>query len=217
MVFMILIDWVYLPLLLLNSFLSIFRWRLLSTADRLVAILLCLTAGTELIGREMAHKSINNLLVYRIYDMSALVLIALYFHQCLLARTRSFAKWIPVGFSVAFSLGSIFFLPTTVEGQATFLLTQATIIIALCLFSIRHILLKIETLPYRFTQFWLTSVFLLYWSLTFTGWGVSYFSVSKYDPLHIVFFRLLMASNFVLYSATALILFFYKKLIPSGE
>lgn len=210
------LEWVYLPLLIVNAFLSIRQWRLLSTADRYIAILLSLTAVTELIGHHMARRYMNNLLVYRIYDIISLLLVAKYFDQCVFARTKT-KWWIASGIALAFSFAAIVVLPITSEGHATFLLIQATMTIAFCLFSIRQILLQMENLPYRFVQFWLTCAFLLFWSLTFTGWGVSYFATSKNDPLSVLFFPLLILANLALYTTTAFILFFYKKLIPSGE
>lgn len=210
------LEWVYLPLLFVNAFLSIRQWRLLSKADRYIAILLSLTAATELIGQQMAHRYMNNLLVYRIYNIIALLLVAKYFDRCVFARTKTM-RWIASGIVLLFSMAAIVVLPITSEGHATILLIQATMTIAFCLFSIRQILLQMENLPYRFVQFWLTCAFLLYWSLTFTGWGVSYFATSKNDPLAVLFFPMLILANLALYTATALILFFYKKLIPSGE
>jgi hypothetical protein len=211
-----LIDWVYFTLLLVNVIMSVKRWQILGSADRYIALFLCLSAGTELLAWSMAQRHMNNLLVYRIYNSLALTIVSMYFGRFVFVKRTAHTKWIVLMFTLFFFLASTVILPVSPAGNATFMLIQATIIIVFCLFSIRRVLLNTKYLPYRFAHFWLTSLFLLYSSMSFTGWGV--ISSLKSDDLLVkVFFHLLLDANLGLYTATALVLLCYKKLIPSGE
>jgi hypothetical protein len=73
-----------------------------------------------------------------------------------------------------------------------------------------------EHVPYRFAHFWLTICFLIYWSSTFTGWGIYTVLNLKDSVIAAIFDQVLKVANFIFYIGIASIFIFYKKLIPSG-
>jgi hypothetical protein len=73
-----------------------------------------------------------------------------------------------------------------------------------------------DHLPYQFAHFWITLCFLVYWSTTFTGWGI-YTVLNQQDfVLNPIFDKVLTVANFSFYLGIAAIFVLYKKLTPSG-
>ena len=87
-------------------------------------------------------------------------------------------------------------------------------VIIYCLLSLHQILLDQEHLPYRFAHFWITVCCLIYWSVTFTGWGL--FEMLQDDKIVVMFFdKILTVANFIFYIGIGTTLALYKRLIPT--
>jgi hypothetical protein len=208
---------VYFFLLIAFAVTGILRWRHLSTADKFLAVLAGLTIVDEAIAFLFHEHNRNNMVVYHIYSPLELLLLSLYFNQSVVALRRWNAGII-VGIAgfVAAAVNAMVFQPTT-GMNSNFLLLEGTAIIVFCLLSLHQIVLDEIHQSYRLAHFWITCLLMIYWSLTFTGWGV-YMLVDKQEHLlYSIFYKVLSGANLIMYAGLALIFLFYKMLIPSGR
>lgn len=207
-------DWIYFSFLFLSAALCIYHWVCMSRADKLIAFLVVGTFIAELVAFELKSIGRDNQLVYRLFGPFQLCVLSVYFDTTVRALRRFYiAGVIGVLSLILFFVNGLF----PVMKIADFLLFESTIVIIYCLFSIRQILLETDLMPFRFAHFWFTSAFLVYWSLTFTGWGVTTITEFHNEKLARMFFWLLLATTYGFNVAITLILLYYKKLIPSGE
>lgn len=158
----------------------------------------------------------NNLPLYHIFSPIEFFLTSLYFN-CSISYFRKRNVGVIVGIiGVAVSILNILFFQNITTVNSYFLLFEGTVIIIYCLLSLHQILLDEEHLPYRFAHFWITLCCLIYWSSTFTGWGL-YAVLSEEDIKLVAFFdKVLTAANFILYIGIGTTLVLYKRLIPTS-
>jgi hypothetical protein len=206
----------YFLLLLSINLLSIIRWKHFGVAEKAVAILIGVTVISEALSTFASYRWHNNLTVYHIYSPVEFFLISLYFNYSIVAfRKRNIG--VLVGASgVIFSLFNTLFIQRITTINSYFLLFEGTAIIIYCLLSFHQILMDEEQLPYRFAHFWITICFLIYWSSTFTGWGIYTVLHWKDSTVSTIFNKVLAAANFTFYLGIGLVFLRYKKLIPSG-
>jgi hypothetical protein len=186
-------------------------------ADKIISILMLVTLVEEIVSYCVLKVNKSNLPVYHFYSPVEFLLISLYFNYSL----ELFYKWnigiIMGGLGIIFGAANTLFIQNLNSINSYFLLFEGTIIIAYCLMAFHQILLDEEHLPYRFANFWIAAFLLLYWGITFTGWGVYASTYNHKFALNTMFIQLLKISNYLFYAGLAVVFLSYKKLIPSGS
>lgn len=208
--------WIYLPVLLTIALVALLQWKILTEADRWMAVLLAVTTLQECISWYFASKG-NNFISYHIYTPTELFLISMYFDRS-------------IGFKHAYRLGGIVavsgFILATVnvlffqklnQFNSYFLMLEACAILSLCMLSFYKLLIRDNIIPGRMMQFWLTLCFLFYSSVTFVIYGLYGAMIGHHSSLSHIFTFTLFFANLSLYSGIGLVFLRYKKLIPSGE
>jgi len=206
----------YILLLLCINLLSISRWKKFRIAEKLIAVLIFITVFAEVIAAYAVQRWHNNMPIYHVYTPLEFFLISLYFNYSIKAfRRKNFGVLLGV-IGVLLSFCNTLFLQKITTINSYFLMFEGTVIIGYCLLSFHQILMDEERLPYRFAHFWMTVCFMIFWSATFTCWGI-YTVVEQDNSLFVsIFNKLLAVANFTFYLGIASIFLFYKKLIPSG-
>lgn len=209
-------DYIYFSLLTCASLLSLSQWRRLQSSAKYLAVLMILTFVAEAIALYISRNSGNNLFIYHISSPIEFLLISLYFNESVtIIAKRRIGLFIGILGIVLSVMNSLFFQkPTSINTY--FLLFEGTAIIIYCLLSFHQILLDEEYLPYRNVHFWISICFILFWSTTFTGWGIYAVRDSRDVTLVRAFSTLLTIVNFLFYFGIAAIFLNYKKLTPSG-
>lgn len=206
----------YLGLLLVTSVAGVASWSKLRAVDRLIAVLMILTLLAETSAFTIFYNRGNSFIVYHLYNPIQFLLVSLYFNR----STRQLRKHnvgLYIG-SIGLLLGilnSVCFQRPT-NSNSYFLLFEGTVIIIYCLLAFHQILLDEELLPFGFAHFWITVCFLIFWTTTFTGWGIYAVTDESDDTINSLFDKVLTVANFVFYGGIASVFLNYKKLIPSG-
>ncbi len=213
---MVLALGIYYFLLISISVLGLYQWRLFGRAEKIIVILVATTLVAEAFALYASYKWRNNLPVYHLFSPIEFLLISLYFNYSIKSfRTRHIGLAAgAVGILISLVNTCYFQKATTINSY--FLLFEGTSVIIYALLSFHQILLDEEHLPYPFAQFWITICFLIYWSATFTGWGIYAMLDQKEFVLNPIFRKVLAAANYAFYLGIGAIFLRYKKLIPSG-
>jgi hypothetical protein len=206
----------YFTLLLLVSVLGIVKWKSLNLAEKYMAILMPVTLVTEWLAFLIIKNSGNSLPVYHVFNPVEFLLISLYFNQSIEAfKRKNIGLYVGVaGMLIGLMNTLLFQKPTTINSY--FLLFEGTVVIIFCLLSFHQILLDEEHLPYGFAHFWITICFMVFYSTTFTGWGIYTILDPKERVINSIFHNVLATVNFIFYTGIAAIFINYKKLTPSG-
>jgi len=185
--------------------------RILKSTDKVVIILIFLTLISELLGIFAAYVWKNNLFVYHFYNPLEFILITIYFtRNTKILKRRIIYRLLCIVGLIFTTFNSIFMQPIF-EMNTYFLLYEGAVIIIFCLLSLQEILLDELNLPYQFLHFWLTALFLLYWSVTFTGWGIYCELTPDEFILNPIFSKILKFSNYGFYIGILLTFGMYKK------
>ncbi len=204
----------YLAILTLLNILCLMRWNHFAKGEKTIAVVLFTTLLSEVASLYMAFRWHNNLPVYHFFNPIQFFLLSLYFN-CSIDYFRKRNLGLIIG-----SLGALLSVMNTLLLQplnainSYFLLFEGTAVAIYCLTAMHEILLDEHHLPYRFAHFWITICCLLFWSSTFTGWGL-YELLRNDDIVTLYFDKILTTANFVFYTGIGLTLVFYKKLIPT--
>ncbi len=204
-------------LLIFAAVIGLYRYRILSAADRVLAVLLTLSVITETTAFAAVKCRGNNMAVYNLYSPLELLLIALYFDRSVgfLHRLRIGAVTGLAGIILAAFI-ALRVQPLT-SFNAYFLIFEDCAIIMLSLLSLAHIAMDAERPPFVFAQFWITALLVLYWSATYCGWGLfEYLNKLEHPLLHRAFGSVLALANYLFYTGIAAVFIRYPKLLPSG-
>jgi hypothetical protein len=194
-----------------------FRFRQLTVADKIIILLVGLSGLAELLAYIAMKRWHNNLLVYHLYSPFELLLISLYFHRTVAALKRTkfalFAALIAIPTAI---LNALYFQDPATTPNSYFVLLEGTFIIIFALLSFFQILMHEERLPIHSAQFWITSSLIVFWSLTYMGWGIYTVLNKPSSPLSDFFQQLLIIACYLQYFGIACTFTLYKKLVPSG-
>ncbi len=207
----------YMGLLLCCLGLTFYRWHSLSKADSLICFLLFLTLVQESIAMYFRLTRHNNFPTYHIYTPIELSVICFYFILSFRSKYKYWIAGILTTISCALSILNTIYLQPLKTFNSYYLLFEGFTIITLCLLSFYKILIRDDVSPRKMAHFWLTISFLFYWSLTYVDFGLIGKLETISPKLAEVFTYSLSTANILFYLAVAIVFFFYKKLIPSGE
>lgn len=204
----------YFLLLFFSAIVCLYRWRRLTKPDRYLALLIQLTLLTECLALYAAYTWKNNLPIYHFFNPVQFFIWSLYFNDSVrVLKGRSVGVFSGAAGVLLAVLNSLTLQHLT-EINSYFLLYEGTVLTIYCLLAMREILLKEDDLAYNFVQFWITTCCLLFWSSTYTGWGL--FEFFGTDAIVRRYFdTILTAANYLLYLGIAGSFFFYRRLNPT--
>jgi uncharacterized membrane protein YsdA (DUF1294 family) len=203
--------------MLLALVMSLYNWKYLKKPDKWISLLLFATFVSESLAYYFRVRFYNNMYVYHIFNPLQLIIISQYFADAVPAlRKRRVGLWIGIAVIVLAIFNAAYLQPLDTF-PSVLLLFEGFCIIILSLLSFYGILYKEDIKIARNAQFWISALFLIFWSFTFLMWG-SYMSVAKllHDKLKLIY-DMLIVINFTIYTGFFIIFLFYRKLIPSGE
>jgi len=207
---------IYYALLILIDLLSITIWHSLSRPEKFLAVLIWITSLDEGLVFLLQQQHKLTAIIYHIYSPIELFFLSLYFQESVPALKRLRISIgiavIAIGWAV---INAQFFQPLNTV-NTNFLLLESAMVIIFCLAALRQILLEDVRPAYKFRLFWLACLLLIYWSVTFTGWGLFTLLAHQQSVVHQLFFQVLSSINLVLYTGIVLVFINHKKLIPSG-
>lgn len=207
---------VYLVLLFLTGVLAIKQWPFLKSADKLIAAMVFIAMLQETVAYACDKLMQNNMFTYHFYSPVEFVIVCLYFNanSRLLGKRNTGIALAVFGVLVSI-MNTLLFQPLNTF-NSYFVLFEATTIIILCLLSL------FETLSDNFLEFrklshfWITVALLLYWSCTYTSWGIfSLININDRSMLYLAEW-ILYCSNLMFYLLIGAVFLNYKKLILSG-
>jgi hypothetical protein len=168
---LIILSIIYFTAILTSITAAILQWRAVSKADRFIITLLLITLLNEGLAIVAMKILRNDMLLYHVYSPIELLIICLYFNEKIQSLKR-FHIGIAIGvlgFIIA-SINIIFVQPYNTI-NSIFLVYEGFCVIALSLYSFYRLALD-ETELTRNSQFWFTTILLIYWSTVFIYWGM---------------------------------------------
>jgi hypothetical protein len=213
---MVIVLEVYLIVLAIVSAIGFAKWTRLCFAEKVVALQMLMTFVAETAAFFVDRLHGSSEVVYHFFSPIEFFMISLYFNSSVrILHKNNIGFYIGIsGFLLA--ILNVAFFQNIKDINSHFLLFEGTATIIYCLLSFHQILLDEERLPYAFAQFWISTCLIIFWSTTFTGWGL-YAIMSSDNPVFLsIFAKVLTAANFIFYLGIAVVFLNYKKLIPSG-
>ncbi len=207
---------IYLLVLCLAAIATLSRWRLLSSADRWIPVLILATLTQECIAYVMSRVFGNNYPSYHVYTPIEVAIICMYFDRSMRFRSPYVIGGSIAGFSVLLSVFITWKLQPMNTYNSYFLLYEGCLVIVFCLLSFYKLLIRDDLTPVKMAHFWLTICFLLYWSLVFANLGLFNLIPSEQKFLRSTFIWALYCANLLFYLGIVTVFVRYKKLIPSG-
>ena len=196
---------------------TVYRWRLLSIADRWIAILMVATSVQELAAAYLALYYHNNFATFHIYTPIEIGIICMYFDRSIRFRKPYVIGGIIAGISALVSIYNSVELQPLDMMNTYFILYEGCLIIIFCLLSFYKLLIRDDIVPGRMTHFWLTICFLFYWTLTYANLGLFARVPEDQVTLRAIFIWTLYFANLLFYLGIITVFVRYKKLIPSGD
>lgn len=192
------------------------RWRLLSSADRWIPVLVCAAFLQECIAAYLTRARMNNYPSYHVYTPIEVAIICMYFDRSMRFRSKYVIGSAIAVVSVVLSVFITLNLQPLKMYNSYFLLYEGCLVIVFCLLSFYKLLIRDDVIPGKMAHFWLTICFLLYWSLLFANLGIFARIPQDQTTFRTILIWTLYCANILFYLALATIVLRYKKLIPSG-
>lgn len=206
---------IYFLLLFVTFFLGARKWPMLQVSDKVITVLIGLTLLQEATAY-LCYKYIgNNIFTYHIYSPIEFFLICAYFNSInKLLRKNNIGLLIGVAGVIISIINTSNFQPLRTF-NSYYLLFEGTIIIILCMLTLCDVLLSDSFDFNRRSYFWITLALMLYWSITYTGWGI-FNLLSAEDRSFLKTFMLIsQGTNIVFYMSIGFVFIYYKKFIPA--
>lgn len=203
---------IYFASLLFACFCSIYRFKRLDTASKVLAVLVCCALANESAAYYIASRYRNNLSIYSIYCLIEFGILCVYFNTLI----DVFIKYnigIYIGL-IGITLGiiNLMFLQHLHSYNSYFLYFEDLSVIGMSLFAFFRMLLKEDDvlLLYKYPHFWFISILVFFWSITFFNWGLyNYINMKMASAITINTAALMV--GVVTYSSFGLVFLFYPK------
>lgn len=185
-------------------------------ADKLITLLIAVSFVQEILAWTFEFLYGSNLNTYYVYSPLELMAISMYFEFSVpKVRKYHIGIWVSAIGIVTSVICSVFLNANDLF--SVFILVEGVAIILFCLYSFYAILMREDANPLPMAHFWIVICLLLYYSVTFTGWGLySMLEDSHTNPLLHTISVIRHVSNYLFYAGIAFIFIRYPKLIPSG-
>ena len=199
----------YVALLFLAAAISSFRFKMLSSAEKCIAILLCLTFVAEVIAKIFSFYFSNNLIVYKVFTPIQFLLLMLFFVRLL--RGTVIERFSFITSVIALIVGSMLLFHIPQEDFSTSLLIfEGVYTIAFSLITLTSLFRQRKTFVKFNSVFWICMTLVFFWTISVLWFG-SYnviVDMSLFDR----YFQIFFWTNCLTYLSFSLIFFFYSKL-----
>lgn len=157
------------------------------------------------------------MLLYGGYSILEFFLLTLYFNYTIdIFKKKRIGFFIGIA-GVILGLLNLLFLQSPNTINSYFFLFEALIVIGMSLFAFFRMLLKNDSLNlYKYPHFWLTSILLFFWNVTFFSWGLYYFTMEFRQVAWTINATLMIAGS-VTYFSLGLVFLLYPKMKMSNE
>lgn len=169
----------YVCSLLFACFISIYRYKEIDAASKILVFLVCCAFINESVAYYLSKKFNDNLGLYSIYCFFEFGLICLYFNRVIdVFIKKNIGIYIAVG-GILFGIVNLVFIQSLNRLNSYFLFFEGLLVIGMSLFAFFRLLLKHDSLHlYKYHHFWFISCLLFFWSITFLNWGLyDYFNM----------------------------------------
>jgi hypothetical protein len=145
-------------------------------------------------------------------------MISVYFDRTVVALRRSKIALIIAALAIPLAILNAHYLQDPAKiSNSYYVLLEGTLIIIFALLSFFQLLMEEERLPHHSAQFWISSSLIVFWSITYMGWGIYSVIAQKDFPLFGFFAELITIACYLQYLGFTYTFIQYKKLVPSGE
>jgi hypothetical protein len=203
--------YIYLTLLL---FLSVGSWRGKANKSNgrvFLSLLFCFTFLAELLGDILARIHHNNLIVYHCFGPIQFFLICLYYNSCIPAfRRTNIGLYIGI-LGIIFAVVNLLVIQTIGEFNSNYLLFESIVIIAMALQSFSSIIKREDIDILKHEPFWISVIFLLFWSITYMYWGLGDILSKSGAFIYSITMLLLLTVNLLTYIGFTVIVILGKK------
>jgi hypothetical protein len=167
-------PYIYIFSLLFASTCSAYRFNKVDLPSKIIAVLLCCAFINESAAFFLARKYHNNLHLYTVYSLLEFFLICLYFNYVIdIFKNRNVGILVGIAGLVLGIINSAYIQQRPNSINSYFLLFEALMVIGMSLFAFFRMLLKNDSLNlYKYHHFWLISILLFFWNITFFTWGL---------------------------------------------
>lgn len=205
--------YVAIPLFLLTLGIGLYNFPILDKGGKIICLLLFTEIINESIAWYSAKKFHTNIPVYNIYSLIEFSITCWYFNNVIdTFKKRKIGFYICL-LGVGLGILDILFLEHINVLNSYFLFLEGFLIIGMCLFAFFRLLLKHDELKlYRYSHFWLISIFLFFWCITYLSWGLYNIigkNFAEYIP--IISFSIWLV-NVITYGGIGCIFFLYSKM-----
>ena len=173
------VNFIYLLSLLFASICSVYRFKCLDIASKILAVLVCCALINESAAYYLAIKYHNNLPIYAVYGFVEFGLLCLYFNNTIdVFIEKNIGIYIGIG-GIILGIINLIFIQHLNSLNSYFLLFEGLCVIGMSLFAFFRLLLKQDSLHlYKYPHFWFISILVFFWSITFLNWGLyDYFNL----------------------------------------
>lgn len=151
--------------------------------------------------------------VYGAFGPIQLLLIALYFNYSVqyFSRTKIGIYVGVIGLILGY--GNYFFIQTPYNFNNYFLLLESIIVVSMCLFSFYAMLQSDDDMRLRRNpHFWITAIFLFFWTVTFMFWGLYGFLSQELGVNTLKLHMFLLIVNVCTYVGFGVVFLLYNKM-----
>lgn len=208
----------YLLLLVAINAICIVGWKRYTAAERTLSILLGITLISESGSVYLAYQHKNNQFISHIFSPLEFFLISLYFNYGINYFRKKKLGIVIGGVGIALSILNTLFLQKIDTLNSYFLLFEGMTIIIYCLLALHQVFLNEEESPYKCIFFWIAFNMMLFWSVTYTGWGIdSFFDWKPGNSGLSAFSKVLRITGFAYYIGLCIVFLRYPKLNPTSH
>lgn len=202
------------PLILIFALLSgLITYRYLDKSAKTILVLVALTLLVEQLATFFAYKFHNTNYVYGLFNPIQLYLILLYYNYSIdKFYGNNIAKIIGI-ICCILGLVNYFFIQSPEKMNNFFLLFESIIVIGFSLYAFYRMLLVDDNLILTHQpHFWITSIFLFFWTITFFIWGLyDYMTITLGVGVWLVH-SLLIIANVINYVGFGIVFLCIKKM-----
>ena len=210
------IDIVVFLVLTISTTVAILRFKHLKFENRIIATLLIATFPQAVICYILAHQSTNNLLVVELYSILEFLLMMLYYYKLLYKTWFRSIIVLFTGVGIMWFAGVLFGKKPFLHAYS-FIFFEAFTIVVTGSFYCLHLLLKGSFPVTRLSSFWITLTILLYWTTTYTWFGLMIFGNQVMPSFISMFEYFFLTANIIFYVSMSFILYNYKRFVGDYE
>ncbi len=201
----------YLFVLLIATISSLKRSKNKSIESMLLSILLFCTLVSEVAALILIVKYKNNSFGYHIFNPIQFLLICLYYNR-IIPEFKKYHIGIILGIiGLLFGIVNTLFIQSFNTFNSNYLLFESVSIIMMSLHFFYSLLKTDKANILNYQHFWICLTFLLFWSITYTNWGLIHVFSSQMYKRPPILSLILISVNIVTYSSFAAIFILAKK------